>query len=92
MRNVWLFRKDFKNAFPIGSRIRVTGPFLPDKLNDVLYYKYLGEIGTIVDYHIYGTSIAWIGAILDINKNDPGNAIMWFDPSEIEVYNEDYFC
>lgn len=91
MRNTWLFRRNIRNTYPIGSRIRVTGPFLDDRLNDILYERYLGSLGRVIQHHLAGAFIGWIGVTLDCNINEDYN-ITWFDPSEIEVYDEDYFC
>lgn len=92
MINIWLFRRLLKIMFPVGRRIKVTGPFLDDALNDILYHKYIGEFGTIIQHHFHNATIGWIGILLDSRINEQGNNIVWFDPSEIEVHYESDIC
>lgn len=94
MRNIWLLRKELKELFPIGKRIKVIGPF--DIMNEPLFGKYIGEYGTIVDHMFeeftYYSGTFWVGVILDVNRYHIGNNTNWFAPSEIEFYYEDYVC
>jgi hypothetical protein len=93
MRNIWLIRKEVKNNFPVGRRVRVIGPF--DVLNEPLFRKYVGKYGIIVDYMFQELALSgwiWVGIVLDINNDVLFNNITWFAPSEIELYYEDYIC
>lgn len=92
MKNIWLFRKNLKTAFPIGQRIWVSGPFLGNNLNDALYSKYLGESGTITEYYYVPISyhaafFAWLGVVLDINLKS--RIVFWLAPSEVGILHED---
>jgi hypothetical protein len=88
MVNFWLTRREFRNFFPIGKKIRVTGPF--DIMNEPIFGQYIGEYGTVIDYMFEGTF--WVGVIMDMNQGLLGNNTNWFAPSEIELYYEDYIC
>jgi len=93
MRNIWLIRKELRNSYPIGLRIKVTGPF--DILNEANFNQYIGEYGTIVAHmfqdYAYSSNF-WIGVLLDVNHGLLGNNTNWFAPSEIAFHYEDYIC
>lgn len=91
MINIWLLRKESRDSYPIGFRIKVTGPF--DIMNDQ-FNQYIGEYGTVVDHMFeeftYSSGNFWIGVVLDVNKYAKGNNTNWFSPLEIEWSYEDY--